>query len=238
MIIKANNWLQNVQKAIFPPCCLLCGGGAERGDLCRGCFVDLPRNTGACDGCAAPSAAGRCGRCLSAPPPWERAWVPFAYRFPVDRMIGRFKYSGDLVAGRVLGDAAASEANLQIKAGALLPACLVPVPLHPSRARERGFDQAVSLARTIGRRLDLPVRGNLIQRTRPTRPQASLGAAERGRNLRGAFGTTSNPAPLHVALVDDVLTSGATAAAAARALYRSGAERVDVWCIARGGAQR
>jgi ComF family protein len=233
-----NGWLQNIQRRVFPPCCLLCRGAAENDDLCRDCFEDLPRNADACDFCAAPAAAGRCGRCLSQPAAWARAWVPFAYRFPVDRLIGCFKYSGDQIAGRVLAGAVAAEASHRLEAGTIPPECLVPVPLHPSRARERGFDQAVAVAGTIGHRLDLPVRADLIERTRPTRTQASLGAQERSRNLRGAFAPTGRPVSGHVALVDDVLTSGATAAAAAHALYRAGASRVDVWCIARGGSQR
>ena len=119
-------------------------------------------------------------------------------------------------------------------AGAERPQALVPVPLHTGRLRERGYDQALELTRPLARRLGLPLRDDLLRRARATAAQSTLDAGQRRRNLRGAFAVRGHCAlPAHVALVDDVMTTGATAHAAASALLRAGVARVDVWVCAR-----
>jgi ComF family protein len=114
-----------------------------------------------------------------------------------------------------------------------MPDLLLPVPLHPSRLRKRGYNQALELARPLGRRLGIPVRHDVLRRTRCTGAQTELDAAARVGNVRGAFALASLPAQRHVALVDDVMTTGATLAEAAMVLLAAGMDRVDVWALAR-----
>ncbi|GAB3731795.1 ComF family protein [Silanimonas algicola] len=151
----------------------------------------------------------------------------FTYDAACAPLLTRYKFHDDLAAGRALAALA-----LPALAGATRPDALVPVPLHRRRLRQRGHDQALGLARDWGRALRLPVLVGALRRERDTRPQTQLDAAQRRRNLAAAFSMRA-PSPRHVALVDDVLTTGSTARAAAEALQEAGAMRVDVWAVAR-----
>ena len=171
------------------------------------------------------SAPGVCGDCLRDPPLLAQTRAVFVYGFPLDRLVPRFKFHRDLAAGRLMAD---------LMAGALMsaprPDALVPVPLHARRIRQRGYDQALELARPLA----LPLRADLLQRIRATAAQSELDAGQRQRNLARAFAVADQAAlPAHVALVDDVMTTGATLAAAAHALRTAGVERVDAWVCAR-----
>ena len=174
-----------------------------------------------------PIAAAACGQCLRRPPPFERTRAVFRYAFPLDRLLPRFKFHGDLAAGALLA---------RLMAGAMatddLPQALVPVPLHLGRLRERGYDQARELALGLGRALRLPVR-DLIERRIETQAQTTLDADARRRNVRHAFACRGGPVPAHVALVDDVMTTGATVRECALVLRRAGVARVEVWAVAR-----
>jgi ComF family protein len=155
--------------------------------------------------------------------------APFLYGPPLDRWLPRFKFHHDLAAGRLL-----SQLMLEACAAAPRPDALVPVPLHRSRLRSRGYDQALELARPLARALALPLRTNLLARARATSAQSSLHALQRHRNLRGAFAAApGRQPPAHVALIDDVMTTGATLHAAAHALRAAGVARVDAWVCAR-----
>ncbi|HVI59461.1 MAG TPA: ComF family protein [Luteimonas sp.] len=224
--------------ALWPARCLACGeAGAPGRDLCAACLAALPWNRHACASCAIPlpgacAEAGppqACGECLLAPPPLRAAHAAFVYAAPLDRLLPRFKFHHDLAAGRLLA---------QLMAGGLAdaqrPQALLPVPLHRARLRARGYDQALELARPLARALRLPLLPGALRRVRPTAPQSELDAVHRARNLRGAFAVAPGAAlPAHVALVDDVMTTGATLHAAARALRRAGVARVDAWVCAR-----
>jgi ComF family protein len=159
--------------------------------------------------------------------------VPFRYAWPLDRLESRFKFAADLAAGRVLA------ALWQRELVADRPQLLVPMPLHPARLRQRGYNQALELARPLARALHVPVRHDLLSRTRSTRAQTELGAIARRRNVRGAFAAKPGVAwPEHVALLDDVMTTGATLAECARVLRRAGVRRIDVWSLARAPTSR
>ena len=146
----------------------------------------------------------------------------------VDRLLPRYKFHRDLASGRLLAQLMA-----RAFAGCERPQALVPVPLHPARLRQRGYDQALELARPVATLLGLPLRAGLLQRVRATPAQSQLDAPARRRNLRGAFQAASQSLPAHVALVDDVMTTGATLHAAATALRKAGVARVDAWICAR-----
>ena len=151
-----------------------------------------------------------------------------AYAFPVDRLIHRFKFGGDLAVGRWLGLRLAERAR-----GEPRPDLLLAPPLSGARLRERGFNQAHELARTVGRELGLRAPFQGLSRRRETAPQPGLGREARRANLTGAFECRLDLQGLRVAIVDDVLTTGATADAFAQVLLRAGARMVDVWVVAR-----
>ncbi|HVR80584.1 MAG TPA: ComF family protein [Luteimonas sp.] len=220
-------------RALWPARCLVCGErGHARRDLCPACSDALPWNRSACALCAIPLPmdAGRaCGHCLRRPPPLHATHAACSYDFPVDRLLPRFKFHHDLAAGRLL-------AQLMAEAFATLPRpqALIPIPLHLNRLRARGYDQALELARPLARTLQIPLHDDLLQRTRATTAQSELSASARRCNLRGAFAVCAAAAlPAHVVLVDDVMTTGATLHAAAKALRRAGVQRVDAWVCAR-----
>ncbi|MGM0692586.1 MAG: ComF family protein [Pseudomonadota bacterium] len=203
---------------------------------CEACFAELPWNLPACPGCAEPQPGAvrgrRCGHCLRRAPAFDGAWVPLRYEAEVAGLVQRFKFDASPRAGRVL---------LELLVAGLPPTArdwpeaLVPVPLHPRRARERGFDQAQWLAVRLSRQLGYPVVP--AQRNRNTRSQRGLDRGERRRNLRGAFRLVSG-LPRRVVLVDDVMTTGATLDALALACRRAGAEEVQAWAVARTPAGR
>ena len=148
----------------------------------------------------------------------------------------RFKFGRSLAAGKVL-----SELWVDAMQGSPPPRpdALLPVPLHPSRLRERGYNQALELARPLAREFGIALRTDLLVRSRATSTQSNLDAAERRRNLRGAFAIVDNAAlPAHVAIVDDVMTTGTTLQECAKTLLRAGVERVDVWALARAPKRR
>ena len=223
--------------ALLPRHCVMCGLPGGRGNLCAACRADLPRPGNVCATCALPIGSDQetlCGQCLRKPPPWDRVEAALAYRFPVDRLVCRFKFSRDFACGHMLG----CELVAAIRATALEPPeLLVPVPLHRLRHLGRTFNQADLLARHVGHALALPVSSSLLLRVRRTRAQSGLDAAGRKRNTRGAFRCDRRAgqalAGRHVALVDDVMTTGATLLECTRTLRRAGAARVSVWVAAR-----
>jgi ComF family protein len=232
-----NGWLEIVQGLVLPPSCVLCGAPGQRPtlDLCADCDADLPRNERACPRCALPllqtGSLAACVACRDARS-FDRAVAAFRYAFPVDHLVRKLKYHGELAHARVLGTLLAR--RILENDGSALPDAIVPVPLHQERYRERGFNQAFELARVIGRVLALRVDDGLCRRTRATQDQTELGAAERRRNLRGAFATVTNATvPRRVAIVDDVLTTGSTVEELARVLRAHGAEKIEVWAVAR-----
>lgn len=229
--LKVDAWLRKAARALFSPRCLLCGeSGAEGRDLCRACAGALPWNDSACLRCALPlPAPGTCGACLQRPPPLTETRAAFVYGFPLDRLVPRFKFHNDLAAGRLL-----SELMLQGVCGLPRPSALVPVPLHDARLRQRGYDQAHELAKSLARALQVPLLSGLLVRARATAPQSELDAGARRRNLRRAFEVRAGAAlPDRVTLIDDVMTTGATLQAAAKSLRRAGVARVDAWVCAR-----
>jgi len=231
--LQLTRWLDTL---LFPPRCRLCGAapGADTG-LCQACLDDLPWLESGCLRCAHPLAGGvdtlLCGACQKRPPAFDAATALLHYRPPADYLIQRLKFSGELAIGPLLAHLLAGKIAARTTP---LPGLLIPVPLHPARLRTRGFNQATELARTLGRRLDVPVDHRLCQRDRRTKPQSLTPLRLRRRNLRGAFSVTGRlPVDGHVAIIDDVLTTGHTADELARVLRRAGAGYVEVWIIAR-----
>jgi ComF family protein len=228
-------WLATLHQWLLPWRCLLCANaGANEVDLCADCAAELPRNTHCCQRCALPlpNSTPLCGQCQRKAPPWDSAWAPFRYAWPLDRLETRFKFSGNLAAGRVLATMWQREPHPPE-----LPQLIIPVPLHRRRLRERGYNQAWELAKPIARALDIPCRHDVLRRVRHTDAQTGLDAAERRRNLRKAFALhKAAKLPDHVAVLDDVFTTGATLAECTRILKGAGVARVDAWALARAPA--
>lgn len=229
-------WLEQFQHILLPPTCLLCGAaGAHGRDLCAGCAVDLPRNVFACPRCALPLPAGQTGCCDSCrrhPPLYDRTFAPFRYRPPMDFLIRRLKFSGRLSHARLLGDLFVA---VLAERGGPWPDCIIPVPLHPRRLRERGFNQALELARPTARRLQIPLLAEGLRRVRYTTPQTRLDARARQTNPLGAFALGQPPTGARIALIDDVMTTSSTVAECARVLRTGGAVDIEIWVISRAG---
>jgi ComF family protein len=215
---------------LAPPACLLCGGPSAAASICPGCRADLPwHRAPACPQCAQPTPDGRpCGACLKRPPAFDRTRAALVYRFPADRMIPRLKYHGRLALAPALGACLAESV-----ADAPRPDRVVAMPLHPARIRERGFNHATEIARSVVRPLGLPLDLDSCRRVRDTPPQMGLKHDARRRNLRGAFACSENLAGQRIAIVDDVMTTGTSLDELAAALKRAGAAEVDCWVVAR-----
>ena len=235
--LKAIRLVDGALDALLPSHCLLCGARGQGAlSLCAACEADMPRNTMCCARCALPqeSPARLCGRCIKREPPWDAVWVPFRYEWPLAQLESRFKFGGDLAAGRTL-----SMLWLATPRPEALPQAIVPVPLHRSRLRGRGYNQALELAKPLAKHFDIRLLHEALRRNRATGAQTELTAVQRRRNVRGAFETNFDGAvPEHVAVLDDVFTTGATLAECVRVLKRAGVQRVDVWALARAPAQR
>jgi ComF family protein len=226
------NWLKSKQP------CLLCDETADTElAICSSCEAELPWLGEHCQVCALPlpSHGLVCGACLQKPPSFSKVEVPWRYAFPVDSLITRFKHQAKWPLGRLLGELLSQHLQHAFAEGLKKPELLLPVPLAYKRQRQRGFNQAGLLAQWLSGLLQLPQQTHWLQRTLDTPAQQQLDAATRKRNLRQAFALNAGCpiAGLHVALVDDVLTTGATAESLARLLRKAGAARVDVYCLAR-----
>lgn len=218
----------------LPSPCAICGQWSLARP-CETCLAQFARPRPRCRQCALPVAAGvaRCGACLRSPPPFERAVAAVDYGFPWDALVARWKFGDALALTPLLAGLLRRTLDAPEQADAAQVELVVPMPLSEARLRERGYNQAALLARALDRRCD----DEALLRWRDTPHQTGLHRDERQANLRGAF----MPAPAararlagrHVALVDDVMTTGSSAAEASRALHEAGAARVSLWLLAR-----
>lgn len=207
---------QTLNATLLPATCCLCGfPGVRSGfDLCVICRDLLPSEP---------------IRRNVHPIHFVRALVPFRYAHPVDQLIRALKFQGERRHARVLGRLLA---DAHRNGDDPLPEALIPLPLHSSRHRTRGFNQAQEIACFAGQQLGIPVETRLIARRFATTEQSALPLAERQRNVRGAFSALRQTSLNRVALVDDVVTSGSTAIEAAIALRNAGVREIELWAIA------
>lgn len=210
--------------------CVLCGAESHAGLCCAACTADLPGlHAPHCPVCALPTPDGSvCGECLKEQPPFDHTVAAYSYSFPLDKLIQALKFREHLILVDFLADALARRVLIQ-------PNYIVALPLHPSRLRERGFNQSLLLAKRISRQLDVPLLADACERVRNTPPQSTLPWKERDKNMRQAF-TCAADADVrgkHIAIVDDVMTTGASTGELARALKLAGAREVSVWVVAR-----
>ncbi len=229
--------LSNLPRRLFNRCCnrpgiacscVLCGAAAPARGLCAGCWAELPWLRGPCCArCAHPlPSPGICGRCIAEPPHYDTVVAACRYAYPAGELIQACKYGGRLAAATPLAAMLATVVSQR-------PDVLVPMPLSAERLRTRGFNQALELARVLSRALAVPVNAGLCVKTRETPPQSRLPWKERRKNIRGVFVVQANLDGRHVAVVDDVLTTGATLNELARNLKRAGAATVTGFVVAR-----
>lgn len=230
--------VDSVLNAIWPPVCLVCGQGSDTGRACcSGCRADMPVMAGYCRTCSLELARSveACGECTGRAPTFDRAMAGFGYRAPVASLVQRFKFNGDLAAGRVLARMLAERLR---DMEAARPDLMIPVPLNWRRHWRRGFNQAELLCRDLSRHFSGLPWVDALRRSRATVTQSELPADRRAGNVRGAFAIAGKvgrlpPGLRHAVLVDDVMTTGATIRECARVLKRAGVARVDVWVVAR-----
>ena len=226
-----------IQDLLFPPLCVLCGVAANPAGVCCDCYAELPWLQHGCRRCARPlpATAGDgaiCGSCLSRPPAFDYARSAFRYEYPVDILLHDLKYHGRIFLARTFGALIAERLSANSWP---LPDILIPVPLHPRREGERGFNQAWEIARGIAGVTGLLVLPGKVLRSRATVEQTGLGQAARRRNVRGAFIVKGELPFEHVAIVDDVSTTCSTAGELARTLRRAGVGKISLWTVARAG---
>ena len=218
----------NFMHQLLPQHCLLCTADATQRPVCDACFNHLPVLTAVrCPQCATPTPRGEiCGACLAEPPAFDTVTATYQYAWPLTTLIQQFKYSGNLALAHVLAESMAVAERAPVD-------LIVPMPLGPARLRERGFNQALELARFAGTQTRIPIIVGACRRVDDRPPQASLPWRERAKNIRGAFVYNADLSGKKIAVVDDVMTTGATMHEIARTLRKAGAVEVHGWVVAR-----
>ena len=210
--------------------CMLCGSMSRDGLWCAPCDRALPYlDVALCPSCALPTPAGEvCGRCLKHPPLFTRTTAVFGYAFPLDKLVQSMKYGGQFALAHAFAKKLARRID---KTG--LPDCVIPMPLHPAKLRKRGFNQSQLLASRVARELGIELLPHACRRMRDTPSQSALPWKERKKNMRDAFCCDADLAGKRVALLDDVLTTGASLNALAEAVQKRGAVEISAWVVAR-----
>lgn len=226
-MIFLNNCLISAHR-ILPQQCLLCAAPDSARPVCDACYMHLPwLAPSRCPQCALPThGSAICGACLAQPPRFDRVAAAFAYAWPLVALIHQYKYAGNLALAPLLAHALAAQITGDID-------LIVPTPLDPARLRARGFNQALEIARVVSRLTGVPLAATACRRVRAGTPQAALPWRERARNIRGAFVCDQDLRGKRVAVVDDVMTTGATLNELARNLRQAGAVEIHGWVAAR-----
>ncbi|MEN8180682.1 MAG: ComF family protein [Pseudomonadota bacterium] len=234
--MKVYNWIKTIPDILYPRRCLLCGApGIDNRDLCGPCAENLPHNRHPCAICALPLPAGApegsvCGHCTQQRPEFDRCYAALEYDHLTGPLISRLKFNRRLSHAGLLSELLCDYLERQ---QATLPQLILPVPLHRQRLQERGYNQALEIGRSVGKHFGLPVATRLCRRISATPAQTGLDRKARRKNLRRAFELAGSVNGMSIALLDDVVTTGATASELAGLLKKSGASRVDVWAVAR-----
>lgn len=204
--------------------------------LCPSCLQDLPwHDAETCPQCALPSQGGYlCGDCLKSPPAFDRTRALFQYHYPLDAMLQRYKYQQQLGLANTFSNLMADAfCNQDAMVEHALFDRIIPMPLHPKRLADRGFNQSVEISRLISKRLKLPLDTASCNRIKFSPPQASLPFKARIKNMRGAFECDTSLQGERILLLDDVMTTGASLHELAATVKNAGASHVECWVVAR-----
>lgn len=220
---------------LWPRECMICRTDVKQALLlCQQCFIDLPWNESACSHCGVGLNENKnsiCGQCLVNPPAYQRLISPFQYQEPVISFVTALKFNHQLCYANLLGNLLANYLALNYQHS--WPQFLIPVPLHRKRWCERGFNQAYEIAKPVGKMLKIPVNIAVCKRIKNTVAQSSLTTQARKNNMKKAFALDQVIEANHIALIDDVVTTGHTIQELVTLFKESGVKTVDVWCCAR-----
>jgi len=217
----------------LPSYCILCDNKGLTGkDICKTCFERLVKNDCYCYQCGIPleqtQTTNVCGDCQSIPPDFDQTYAPFIYQGAIRYLITQLKFNQQYKNARLLG---------QLFSAALLdttlPQCIVPVPLHKKRYRQRGFNQCLEISKTVGGILQIPIESGLCIRHRHTAHQIGLATQERRKNVKGAFSIIKKTGYSHIAILDDVMTTGSTLREVALVFKKAGIITIELWVCAR-----
>ena len=218
---------------LFTSLCLICDtqNSSSALPICNKCLHELPRNIKVCQQCGLPienSAATICGKCQSKPPVYDKTITPFIYDNAIKHLIIELKFKKKLINAHLLG-------KLLVKAvsNETLPDFLLPVPLHKKRLRQRGFNQTMELCRVLSKELSIPILTGIVEKTKETIPQSELSAKQRKQNLRNSFKVIGSIPAAHIAIIDDVITTGTTITEIAKLLKKSNSTNIQAWACAR-----
>lgn len=233
MLILRDRWLNicsKFQRLLPAQPCVLCGSMSRAGMWCAACDALLPYMTTAhCPICALPTSQGEvCGQCLKRPPLFTHTTAVFSYAYPLNKLIHAMKYHEQLPLAHAFAALLAQRIDTYP-----LPDYVIAMPLHPAKLRARGFNQSHLLATMLAKQRRCRLLPNACQRIRNTAPQSSLPRKEREGNMRDAFCCEQDLTGKRIALVDDVLTTGASLNALAAAVQARGAMQIEAWVVAR-----
>lgn len=230
------HFIKKIYQWLLPHHCICCNCASHTSiDLCSICAKSLPYLHSDCHLCATPlneTTGAICGKCLQYPPTYDRVIAIFAYDLPINKMISDIKFHQKLNIAHVLSQIMAKKILMQYE-NKPLPQCLIPIPLHNKRLAERGYNQSLEIARNISKSLRIPINKTACQRVLNTKPQMNLSHEDRKRNLRNAFAIRQKLPYQHIALIDDVFTTGSTVNELTKVIKQSGVEQVDIWCCAK-----
>jgi ComF family protein len=239
LIRHHSHFIHQVHHWLLPPTCVICHYPSKRAsNICRNCERDLPILSQCCYQCAEKlhstgTSIVLCGNCLSNPPPFDCTHALFSYQTPIINCIIGLKFQHKLSIAKLFSDLLLDKLQHAWYHQKPLPDLIIPVPLHPIRLRERGFNQALEMARPLAKALSIPLETRHIRRIKHTQAQSGLSATERRHNIANAFAISSDVSNKSIAIVDDVMTTGYTIAELSKTLKRHGAKQIDVWCCAR-----
>lgn len=241
--------VEKLLSSLFPSRCILCRqtvsefavNGAvvnKHVEVCSDCFKRLPFNKTCCTSCALPLAEDindevLCGRCIKKPPTFDYCYSLFRYEDKIINLVHQLKFSEKISYARSIGEMLFLRLQAEIQLSKEKPECLLPVPLHKARLRQRGFNQSIEIARVLAKKLAIPIEYDAVMRQRKTTTQTGLNAKQRQKNIKGAFCVVGEINYKHVLIIDDVVTTGSTVNELARVLKKNKVERVGVLSIAR-----
>ncbi len=231
--------IRRISHWLLPRVCVGCGFDSYELtlDLCVDCKVNLPWLPSGCYQCGLqlhkPSESIICNKCQDSPPPFNRLCALFSYKPPLTKLIASFKFGRQLYPGALFSQLLAEAVTESWYVNKALPQIIIPVPLHMSRQRQRGYNQAAEISHQLAAELNIGLELDACLRVKNTKAQARLNKNKRTRNLEAAFIANIKPSYKHVALIDDVVTTGSTIRAVSKALVSAGVEQIDVWCVCR-----
>ena len=234
MDFKLYKQLAQLKNWLFPDTCYSCAEELqqESSSFCTDCLASLPYLDEACHRCGEPLFHGdsACGKCISRQPTFDQCFCPFIYEDPIKKKIQELKFSDYPKNLAMIADLFLQELDAKKIA---IPEAVISVPMHPKKLRGRGFNQSYELAKAIAKRLDIPLLYDHIQKSKDTPKQTSQTFKQRRKNLFKSFRAVKKIEHQHVAIVDDVVTTGATAEEISKILKKNGVDYIQVWGIAR-----